>query len=82
MGICSSCFKGSSSDGLLTPDAEIRRQQQREAAEKRRQIEENRGIKDPAKVKRMQERAADLEKRELEAAKHGNQEPTLRWQND
>lgn len=49
-----------------------------EAAERRRQESENRGIKDPDKVRRMQERAAKLEKDELEAAKLGTANPTLR----
>lgn len=51
---------------------------QMEAAERRRQESENRGIKDPDKVRRMQERAAKLEKDELEAAKLGTANPTLR----
>lgn len=42
-----------------------------EAAERRRMESENRGIKDPEKVKRMQQRAAKLEADELEAAKQG-----------
>lgn len=50
-----------------------------EAAEKRRQEAENRGIKDPEKVRRMQEKAAKFEKDELEAAKLGN--PSLRVNN-
>lgn len=51
---------------------------QMEAAERRRQESENRGIKDPEKVRRMQERAAKLEQDELEAAKRGIGESTLR----
>lgn len=49
-----------------------------EAAERRRQETENRGIKNPEKVRQMQERAAKLEKEELEAAKLGMGQPTLR----
>lgn len=49
-----------------------------EAAERRRQESENRGIKNPDKVRRMQDRAAQMEKDELEAAKHGAGNPTLR----
>lgn len=49
-----------------------------EAAERRRQESENRGIKNPDKVRRMQDRAAQMEKNELEAAKHGAGNPTLR----
>lgn len=49
-----------------------------EAAERRRQESENRGIKDPEKVRRMQERAAKMELEELEAAKKGMANPALR----
>lgn len=42
--------------------------QQLEAAEKRRQEQENRGIKDPERVRRMQQKAENLEKLEREAA--------------
>lgn len=52
-----------------------------EAAERRRQESENRGIKDPEKVRRMQERAAKLEKDELEAAKLGIGNPSLKVNN-
>lgn len=51
---------------------------QMEAAERRQRESENRGIKDPEKVRRMQERAAKMEKDEIEAAKHGIGEPTLK----
>lgn len=54
-----------------------RRQMQAEAAERRRLEIENRGIKDPAKVKRQQQRAEQMERDELEAAKQGNT-PALR----
>lgn len=49
-----------------------------EAAERRRQESENRGIKNPDKVRRMQERAAQMEKDEIEAAKLGGANPNLR----
>lgn len=49
-----------------------------EAAERRRQETENRGIKDPAKVRRMQERSIKLEQQELEAAKLGMGNPSLK----
>lgn len=55
---------------------------QMEAAERRRQESENRGIKDPEKVRRMQERAAKLEKDEIEAAKMGMGNPALRVRNE
>lgn len=51
---------------------------QMEAAERRRQESENRGIKNPDKVRRMQERSAQMEKDELEAAKLGAANPTLK----
>lgn len=53
-----------------------RRQMQVEAAERRRQENEARGIKNPEKVSRLQQRAEQIEKVELEAAKRG--EPVLR----
>lgn len=55
-----------------------RRRIQEEAAERRRQESENRGIKDPEKVRRQQQRAAQMEKDELEAAKHGAGNPSLK----
>lgn len=51
---------------------------QEEAAERRRQETENRGIKDPEKVRRQQQRAADMERAELEAAKRGDGSPALK----
>lgn len=55
-----------------------RRRLQEEAAERRRQESENRGIKDPEKVRRQQQRALELEQRELEAARHGDGGPALK----
>ncbi|XP_054273065.1 small VCP/p97-interacting protein [Macrosteles quadrilineatus] len=78
MGLCKSCLKGSSSD-YTTPDMETRRRQQVEAVEKRLKEQENRGIKDPEKVRRMQERSNELERLEREAAR-SNQESGLKWQ--
>lgn len=51
---------------------------QEEAAERRRQESENRGIKDVDKVRRQQEKALELERREMEAAKLGDAGPTLK----
>lgn len=42
-----------------------------EAAERRRQESDSRGIKNPEKVSRLQQRAERIEKEELEAAKRG-----------
>lgn len=53
-----------------------RRQMQVEAAERRRQEAESRGIKNPEKVSRLQQRADRIEQAELEASKRG--EPVLR----
>lgn len=64
---------------LLNRCQAARRRIQEEAAERRRQETENRGIKDPEKVRRQQEKAAELERRELEAAKQGGT-PTLKVQ--
>lgn len=49
-----------------------------EAAERRQAENESRGIKDVDKVRRQQERAAQMEREELEAAKHGHAQPALR----
>ncbi|XP_031626259.1 uncharacterized protein LOC116342687 [Contarinia nasturtii] len=76
---CSSCLKGDETV-VVQPDTAARRQMQMEAAERRRQESENRGIKNPEKVRQMQERTARIEKQEIEAAKMG--EPTLRWTSD
>lgn len=48
-----------------------------EAVEKRLKEQENRGIKDPEKVRRMQERSNELERLEREAAR-SNQESGLK----
>lgn len=63
MGICMSCFKGSGAD-ITTPqgvDATVKRQQMAEAAERRLKEQEHRGIKDPEKVKRQQQKRDELE---------------------
>ncbi|CAH0731309.1 unnamed protein product, partial [Brenthis ino] len=79
MGIFTSCCRPSASE-VLTPDAETRRRQQTEAAERRRAQEAARGIKDPERVKRMQERAEEMEKREQELRKEGG--ANLKWTAD
>ncbi|XP_055711494.1 small VCP/p97-interacting protein [Phlebotomus papatasi] len=76
MGLCSSCFNGSSgSEELVTPSAEERRQLQIEAAERRRQENEARGIKDVEKVRRQQ---MLQEKKDNQQGAMG--EPVLKWQ--
>ncbi|XP_055846242.1 capping protein inhibiting regulator of actin dynamics [Episyrphus balteatus] len=75
------CCKDSSEETELMPSVETRRKLQEEAAEKRRQENEQRGIKDPEKFRRQQERAEELERREKEAEKYGGA-PTLKWQQD
>ncbi|XP_059621590.1 small VCP/p97-interacting protein [Phlebotomus argentipes] len=77
MGICSSCFGGSSEELIETPSVEARRQLQIEAAERRRQENESRGIKDVEKVRRQQ---MLQEKRDNQQAAMG--EPVLKWQAD
>lgn len=42
---------------------------------------EQRGVKDPEKVRRQQERARKLEQEEIEAAKQGQGNPNLRVNN-
>ncbi|KAL0818715.1 hypothetical protein ABMA28_008048 [Loxostege sticticalis] len=56
---------------------ETRRRQQAEAAERRQAEIQSRGVKDPAKLQRMQQRAEEMEKRERELQKEGG--PALRW---
>ncbi|XP_037906837.1 uncharacterized protein LOC119648986 [Hermetia illucens] len=81
MGMCSSCFKGSTDEvSIVNPPAEMRRKLQQEAAERRRLENENRGIKDPDKVRRQQLRAEEVERREEEAWRSGGGQPNLRWQ--
>ncbi|XP_030025921.1 uncharacterized protein LOC115444323 isoform X2 [Manduca sexta] len=59
---------------------ETRRRQQIEAAERRRAEEAARGVKDPERVKRMQQKSLDMEKREQELAKEGG--AALKWTTD
>ncbi|XP_063832550.1 uncharacterized protein LOC135081691 isoform X2 [Ostrinia nubilalis] len=56
---------------------ETRRRQQAEAAERRQAESVARGVKDPAKLQRMQQRAEEMEKREQELQKEGG--ANLRW---
>ncbi|XP_053615643.1 uncharacterized protein Svip [Plodia interpunctella] len=76
MGIVTSCCKPSASD-VLTPDAETRRRQQVEAAERRAAEQAARGVKDPDRVKRLQEKADEMDRREQELEKAGG--ANLRW---
>lgn len=61
MGACLPCLNGSSDD-YDTPDPEVRRQQQAEAAEKRMKQHDGRGVKDPEALKRKQQRMDEAEK--------------------
>lgn len=79
MGIFVSCCKGTSEE-LITPDKETRRRQLAEAAERRLQDNQNRGIKDPERVRRMEKKAEELERYERENAMKGPGEAPLRWQ--
>ncbi|XP_026477819.1 small VCP/p97-interacting protein [Ctenocephalides felis] len=81
MGLCSSCFNPTS-DEIPQPDMAIRRAQMAEAAEKRRIENESRGIKDIDKVRRQQQKAAELEKRQNEIDRQGGGGDLLRWQQD
>ncbi|CAB3224795.1 unnamed protein product [Arctia plantaginis] len=76
MGIITSCCRPSASE-VLTPDAETRRRQQSEAAERRVAENATRGIKDVEKVQRMQQRSEEMEKRERELAQQGG--ASLKW---
>ena len=51
-----------------------------EAAERRQEQQSNKGIKNPESVKRMQQKAAETERLELEQAKAGGtNQLTLKW---
>jgi len=51
-----------------------------EAAERRQQEQQNKGIKNPENVKRMQQKAAETERLEREQAMAGgNNQPALKW---
>ncbi|CAG9130895.1 hypothetical protein JYU34_005425 [Plutella xylostella] len=76
MGIFTSCCRPSASE-VITPDVETRRRQQTEAAEKRRAQESARGVKDPERVRRAQQRQEEMEKREQELAQQGG--ANLKW---
>ncbi|KAJ8709414.1 hypothetical protein PYW07_009240 [Mythimna separata] len=76
MGIITSCCRPSASE-VLTPDSETRRRQQVEAAERRAAQEAHRGVKDPAKITRMQQRSEEMERREQELNRQGG--AGLRW---
>lgn len=71
MGQCCSCCDDTSK--VITPDLDTRRKQQAEAAERRMKIEESRGVKDPARVKRQlqQNRVSQTE---------ANVSTPLKWQ--
>ncbi|KAG5667102.1 hypothetical protein PVAND_015101 [Polypedilum vanderplanki] len=79
--LCGSCFKGTAdASDLLTPDAETRRRQMAEAAERRQQEQSNRGIKNPESVKRMQNKSQETERLERERAMAGSGgQPNLKW---
>lgn len=55
------------------------RQLQAQAAEKRLRENEARGIKNPEHVKKMQMQKKELEERQNEATRSGNNEQGLRW---
>lgn len=79
MGICTSCFKGTFgsrkiSSNISAVDVETRRQCQAEAAEKRMQEQEHRGIKNVERVRRMQEKS------ERQADLPVPQDTPLKWQ--
>ncbi|XP_059477013.1 small VCP/p97-interacting protein [Neocloeon triangulifer] len=83
MGICTSCCRPSdSTQNLVTPDPEVRRQQVLEAAERRRLEQESRGVKDVDKVKRAQQRKEETERRQEEAERASGHGGGLKWQVD
>ncbi|KAK7108070.1 hypothetical protein V1264_015871 [Littorina saxatilis] len=76
MGICLPCLNSSSAD-YDQPTPETRRRQQAEAAERRQQEMDGRGVKDPEALKRKQRKKAELEKK---ADTQPNSGDGLRWQ--
>ncbi|XP_033739942.1 uncharacterized protein LOC117327196 [Pecten maximus] len=82
MGICFPCFEGGASyDDNETQ--ETRRQNMAAAAMKRQENAANRGIKDPASVKRKQEAQKRLDEEENKRARMGGGDgENLRWNVD
>lgn len=80
MGLFLSCCKESSDAILPHPDAETRRQQQAEAAERRMKENAAKGIKNPERVRQMEKKAEELERLERENAMKGAGGAPLRWQ--
>ncbi|XP_043527182.1 small VCP/p97-interacting protein [Frieseomelitta varia] len=74
-----SCCKGSSSCEDLTPDLEMKRRKQMEAAERRIAEQQSRGIKNIEAVKR-QERLDQLREKRQEEVGNRNVQSNLRWQ--
>ncbi|XP_076636750.1 small VCP interacting protein [Colletes latitarsis] len=77
--ICTSCFKQSSSYEDVTPDVEVRRMKQIEAAERRLAQQQSRGIKNMDAVRRQEMLDQQRDKR-MEEASSINVQPTLKWQ--
>ncbi|XP_013784114.1 uncharacterized protein LOC106468243 [Limulus polyphemus] len=77
LSLCLQCFKGSSSDEYSNPDPAVRRQQLAAAAEQRKKEAEARGIKDPEKVKRQQQRQEAVD---AAMEQKGREEGNLQWQ--
>ncbi|XP_064595265.1 small VCP/p97-interacting protein-like [Liolophura sinensis] len=81
MGLCLECLSGSAADDSdHTPDAETRRAQIAQAAEKRKHDSEGRGVKDPEGLKRKQKRREELERKSELTQNAGQEEKGLRWQ--
>lgn len=82
MGIFYSCFgdnKTITSD--TTPHPEVLRLRQLEAIEKRLQSQDNRGIKNPGRIARMQKKAEERDKILNQVSpKCGTDSGGLRWQ--
>ncbi|XP_059045932.1 uncharacterized protein LOC131841623 [Achroia grisella] len=76
MGIFTSCCRPSATD-ILTPDAETRRRQQVEAAERRQAEQAKRGVKDPERLRKMKLREEEMDRREQELREQGG--ANLKW---
>ncbi|XP_034935072.1 small VCP/p97-interacting protein [Chelonus insularis] len=77
--LCASCCQDSSTYEDLTPDPEVRRQQQVEAAERRMKEQEQRGIGNVDAVKRQQQKSIAREQQNEQLATADRDIP-LKWQ--
>ncbi|XP_051548050.1 small VCP/p97-interacting protein-like isoform X3 [Myxocyprinus asiaticus] len=71
MGMCLPCLSGAEDDVVVTPDAETRRRQLAEAAEKRQKETTYRGIKNPEALERKKKKQEEMEKETVNSTPAG-----------